>query len=246
MATFDTLFFEQYISDDEKIQKVFHRHIFVMLEDLLIWIFFGLLIPSFLYFYDVFNVKIMIDSTWIYGYIFLIYFILLYKLFDWYLDVWIMTDKTIVDMRWKWFTPQLLYIAYEKVESIELRTPSWLYSIVWISDVRIHLAGDEHHTLSSAAYPKEVVQFLQDMLKWDDKKIEKPDDKEPFDILVDTLSWVVKDHLSTKWNHSVTRDYVEKLDSTLSFWSPIDLRTDEEKQLIDKWKTRHIPLKNNK
>lgn len=66
MATFDTLFFEQYISQDEKIQKVFHRHLFVMIEDLLVWIFFGLLIPSFLYFYDVFGLKTVIDPTWNY------------------------------------------------------------------------------------------------------------------------------------------------------------------------------------
>ncbi len=40
MASFDTLFFEQHIARDEKIEKVFHRHIFVMLEDLVVWMFF--------------------------------------------------------------------------------------------------------------------------------------------------------------------------------------------------------------
>lgn len=153
-----------------------------------------------------------------------------------------MTDKTIVDMRWKWFTPQLLYIAYEKVESIELRTPSWLYSVVGISDVRIHLAWDEKHTLSSSANPKDVVQFLQDMLKKDEKKPEETDDREPFDVLVDTLSGVVKDHLSLKWNSSITRDYVEKLDYTLSTGVPIDLRSMDEKEIVNKWKTRHISI----
>ncbi len=141
MSTFDTLFFEQHVNDDEKIEKVFHRHIFVMIEDLLIWIFFALIIPTFLYYYNVFDVqKIIIDTSYVHAYLFLLYFILLYKIFDWYLDVWIATNATLVEMRWKWFTPQLMYISYEKIESIEVRTKSWLYSIVGISDVRVHMA----------------------------------------------------------------------------------------------------------
>lgn len=244
MSSFDTLFFEQHISEEETIQKVFHRHIFVMIEDLIIWIFFGLIIPAFLYFFDVFSIKTLTDPTWIYAYLFLIYFILLYKLFDWYLDVWIMTNKTLVDMRWKWLTPQLLYIAYDKIESIEVRTQSWLYSMVGISDVRIHLAGEEFHTLTSASHPKEVVQFLQDKLKNDNKeKNSEEKEKEPFDVLVDTLSGVVKDHLSTHGKNYLTKDYVEQLDSTLSYGIPIDLRSQEEKIIIEKWKDRHLSKK---
>ena len=188
MANFDTLFFEQHINDDEKIEKVFHRHFFVIIEDLLIWVFFALIIPTFLYYYNVFDLqKIIADRSYIHAYLFLVYFILLYKIFDWYLDVWIATDRTLVEMRWKWFTPQLLYIGYEKIESIEVRTPSWLYSVAGISDVRIHLAGDEHHTLTSAAFPKEIVQYLQDATQ-PKKPSENPDDREPFEVLVDTLS----------------------------------------------------------
>lgn len=170
MSTFDTLFFEQHINDEEKIQHVFHRHIFVIVEDMIIWMLFGLIVPSFLYYFDVFGVRTLLDSTYIHAYLFLIYFILLYKIFDWYLDVWIATDATLVEMRWKWFTPQLMYIPYDKIESIEIRTPSWLYSIVGISDVRINLAGDEFHVLTSAAKPKDMVQFLQDITKPEKKE----------------------------------------------------------------------------
>lgn len=151
-----------------------------------------------------------------------------------------MTDKTLVEMRWKWFTPQLLYINYDKIESIEVRTPSWMYSVVGISDVRVHLAGDEYHTLVSAEEPKNVVQFLQDKLKKDEKKEALEEDKEPFDVLVDALSWVVKDHLTQKGKSYINRDYIEKLDSTLSYGTPIDLRSEEEKMAVQNWKQRHI------
>lgn len=245
MSTFDTLFFEQHINDDEKIQKVFHRHFFVIIEDLLVWVFFALLIPTFFYYFNVFNLQqIPIDRTYIHAYLFVIYFLLLYKIFDWYLDVWIATDQTLVDMRWKWFTPQILYIAYNKIESIEVRTPSWLFSMVGISDVCIHMAGDESHTLSSAAYPKEIVAFLQDAIK-SKKPSEVPDDREPFEVLVDTLSGVVKHHLDEKWAETITKDYVERLDNVLADGIPIDLRSDDEKHVIDAWKERHIRIETN-
>lgn len=200
MDTFDNLFFSEHISSDESIQKVFHRHVFVMIEDLIIWMFFGVILPSFLFFYDVYGIRTVLDSTYIHAYLFLLYFVLVYKIFDWYLDVWIATDKTLVDMRWKWFTPQLRYIPYDKLESIEVRTPSWFYSVMKISDVVIHLSGDESHMLSSAENPKELAQFLQEIGRPKEEKSENPpeEDKEPFDILVNALSGVVKNHLDSE------------------------------------------------
>lgn len=244
MSTFDTLFFEQHINDDEEIQKVFHRHFFVIAEDLFIWVFFALIIPTFLYYFNVFELqKVIADRTYIHAYLFLIYFVLLHKIFDWYLDVWIATDKTLVEMRWKWFTPQLMYINYEKIESIEQRTESWIHSMIGISDVRVHMAGDEAHTLSSAAYPKDVIGFLQDMTKPPGED-PKEDNRDRFDVMVDTLSGIVENHLDTRGKPRIDKDYIQKLDSTLSLGEPIDLRTDDEKDFIDNWKKKNIKIEN--
>lgn len=38
----------------------------------------------------------------------------------------------------------------------------------------------------------------------------------------------------------ITRDYVEKLDETLTIGKPIDLRTSEEKVIIAEWKNRYV------
>lgn len=236
MSNFDTLFFEQHIAPNETIERVFHRHIFVMVEDIVVWLFFGILVPGFLFYYNVFEVRTHTDPTWVYAYLFLIYFTLLYKIFDWYLDVWIATNETLVQMNWKWFTPHLIYIPYDKIEGVEVRTHSWLHAMVGISDVSINLAGDETHKLRSAAYPKEVSDFIQNAVK--PKKPLNADDREPFEVLVDALSGVVKDHLSTSGKEYLTRDYIEKLDTTLSHGIPIDLRSDEEKRIVENWKIR--------
>jgi hypothetical protein len=117
MNNFDSLFFRGYIGADSEIKQVFHRHIFVIIEDILLWTLFGLVIPAFLYANDLFSLRTVLGSElYAYGYIFLIYGILMYKLFDWYVDVWITTENTIVDMKWRWFSSDILYIPYNKIE----------------------------------------------------------------------------------------------------------------------------------
>jgi hypothetical protein len=75
-----------------------------------------------------------------YIYLFVIYAILMYKLFDWYVDTWIMTESTIVSMRWKWFSSDLLYIPYKKIEGVEIRTRSWWTALLGMSDVIVKLS----------------------------------------------------------------------------------------------------------
>lgn len=116
MNKFDALFFSQYVNPNEAIQDVFHRHFFVIIEDIVLWTFFAVIIPGFLYSQDVFGVQSAVSEFSFSLYLLLIYGILMYKLFDWYADVWVATDSTIVDVKWKYFTSNLLYIPYDKVE----------------------------------------------------------------------------------------------------------------------------------
>ena len=237
MNKFDSLFFGQYISNGEKIERVFHRHFFVIIEDILLWSFFGLVIPLFLYWQDVFGLQATLESMYVYGYILFIYTILMYKVFDWYADVWVATDTTIIAIKWKWFTSNILYIPYSKIEWIEVRTHSWIAALFRMSDVVVKLAWQEEFFLSSARDPGEITEYLQWVAKW--KHGWGDADKEPFGILVDALSDVVKWHLTTQWKTYITRDYVEKLDTTLTHWKPIDLRTKDEKIIIENWKWKY-------
>lgn len=116
MNKFDALFFSQYVNPNEAIQDVFHRHFFVIIEDIVLWTFFAVIIPGFLCSQDVFGVQSAVSEFSFSLYLLLIYGILMYKLFDWYADVWVATDSTIVDVKWKYFTSNLLYIPYDKVE----------------------------------------------------------------------------------------------------------------------------------
>jgi hypothetical protein len=237
MNKFDSLFFGQYISSEDKIERVFHRHFFVIVEDIILWSFFGFVIPIFLYGQDAFGLQATLAWGYVWLYMLVIYAVLMYKVFDWYADVWVATDSTIIAVKWKWFTSNILYIPYGKIEGIEVRTHSWVAALFRMSDVVVKLAWQEEFILSSARNPGEITEYLQWVAKW--KHGGKDEDKEPFDILVDALSDVVKWHLTTQWKTYITRDYVEKLDTTLTHGKAIDLRTKDEKIIIENWKWKY-------
>ncbi len=238
MNRFQSLFFASYIAPDEEIQYIFHRHFFVIIEDIILWIFFALFIPGFLYSLNILHIQEMLVIWHVYGYMFLIYFVLIYKIFDWYTDVWILTESTLIDLKWKFFTSNLVIIPFEKIEGMEVRTYSWIYSVLGISDIVVKLLGDESLILRNASQPTDVIHALQEAVK-PHKQWANTEDREPFDILVDTLSDVVKWHLVTGGKQYITRDYVEKLDETLSYGKPIDLRTKTEKIVIENWKEKY-------
>lgn len=161
MNKFDALFFSQYVNQNETVADVFHRHFLVIMEDIVLWTFFAVLIPGFLYSQDIFQIQSGVSQFSFTMYLLLIYGILMYKLFDWYADVWIATDVTIVDVKWRYFTSNLLYIPYEKIEGIEVKTRSWFTAMIGMSDVVVKLAGQESFVLTSAANPTAIVEFLQ-------------------------------------------------------------------------------------
>lgn len=165
MDRFQSLFFSSYVAPEEEIQHVFHRHFFIIIEDIVLWILFGLIVPGIIYTFNIFSIQLMIQGWHIYAYIFLIYFVLIYKIFDWYCDVWILTDKTLIDLRWKWFTSNLVLIPFDKIEGIEVRTYSWIYSILGISDIVAKLLGNESLILKNASNPTELVHALQEAVK---------------------------------------------------------------------------------
>jgi hypothetical protein len=238
MNRFQSLFFASYIAPDEEIQYIFHRHFFVIIEDIMLWIFFALFIPWFLYSLDIFHIKDAIQIWHIYAYLFVIYFLLIYKIFDWYTDVWILTWETLIDLKWKFFTSNLVIIPFEKIEWMEVRTYSWIYSVLGISDIVVKLMGNESLILRNAGKPTDAIHALQEAVK-PHAKWHQAEDKEPFDILIETLSDVVKWHLVTGGKQYITRDYVEKLEETLGYGKPIDLRTQTEKIVIENWKEKY-------
>ena len=56
MNRFDHFFFHKYVPEGEDVRAVYHRHLVVILDDVLVWLFFGALLPTIFYLHDSFRV----------------------------------------------------------------------------------------------------------------------------------------------------------------------------------------------
>lgn len=212
MTSFDRIFFSRYVKDGSKIHYVFHRHIILILEVIVLWLLFAVILPAFFYFNNSFSIRESIDTLTVSFYLMGVYMITMYLLFDWYNDVWIATENEIIAIRWKLITQDALYTEYEKIEGIEVRTQNWWYALIGASDVVIKLAGDDSFTLAGASRAAAIVGYIKECAKGKENA-EESDDREPFEILIDTLTDVVKGSLGKREGELLTSEYVKTLDS---------------------------------
>jgi hypothetical protein len=193
MSTFDTLFFGKYVPPGEEIKHIFHRHIYFILEDIVLWIFFGLLLPGFLYYYDSFGMQGI--SPWaVVVYIATLYILVMYKVFDWYNDAWIITNTGVIDVKWKIFHEELQFFEYDKISGMEVRTRSWWMHSIGAHDIEIRLMGDEHSLIVGAPHAQEIINHIKECAASSKHHDEHIDDREPFDMFVHTMSEVIRNN----------------------------------------------------
>lgn len=142
MNPFDTIFFSKYVHDSDELLFVCHRHIVMIVDDILVYLFFGLLLPGFVYYLDMFSVQSIIPFLYFEGYIVALYLFLIYRIFDWYNDVWLITDKGVIDIDWNIFARNVSYIEFAEMKEIEIHTGSFLDSLIDKADLIIHVGGE--------------------------------------------------------------------------------------------------------
>lgn len=92
MNPFDEHFFEKYVKEGDQMLRVCHRHIVRIIDDVLIILFFFAVVPAFFYFNGSFGLA-NLDFKYFEAYAAIIYLFLLYRIFNWYNDVWVVTEE---------------------------------------------------------------------------------------------------------------------------------------------------------
>jgi len=114
MNSFESNFFIKYLPEDTEICEIIHRHIIIILKKLFIWLF--LVSVSSLFYYLSYRVKEIIPFYIFEFFLFLLFFKIVYDVFDWYNDVWIITHDGIFDIKWKLFKSETNSLNYESIE----------------------------------------------------------------------------------------------------------------------------------
>lgn len=196
MNSFEYKFFAKYIPEWQVIKSIAHEHwvrIIWKLSFNMIWL---VLIPCFIYFLSE-RIHSIIPFTVIEVYLILLYFKIIYDLFDWYNDVWIITNKWVIDLDWALFKTDMKTVNYENIEWVEVEQ-SWIIDKIlnkW--DLVIHKIWDDTFILKDCISPYLAVNQIE--IISNEKEDNKNSENEKFDLVMDTLAWVVQDYLWDKW-----------------------------------------------
>ncbi|MDQ1344339.1 MAG: hypothetical protein QG650_1060 [Patescibacteria group bacterium] len=162
MNKFDELFFSKYVSDDAELVFVCHRHVTLIIDRIFLILFFVVFLPSFFYYNDSFSLRSIVPFAYFEGYLVAAYLSLLYTVFDWYNDVWIITDRGIVDLDWNVFAGNVTYIDFHSIHGIEIKRDSMLDSLLGRGDVSIHLEDETaDFCLWEASRPDQIAEYVQ-------------------------------------------------------------------------------------
>jgi len=198
MNQFDKLFFSKYVSDENEVILVCHRHIVLIIDTIIVWMFFGVLVPLFFY-YNSYAVGNTLFPIWYFeAYLFGIYAILVYKVIDWYTDSWIITRQGVVDLEWSLFKKEVSYIEYRNIKGVEVDESGMWNRFFHKGSVTLFIEGDEDgFILEDAEYPDEVSGVIQEILD-DMERTKKNAKKQEYELVLDALKDVVKNHLKEK------------------------------------------------
>ncbi len=163
----DHTLFAQYLDKDEKIVYVAHKHPVLLIKDFLLFSFWGLFIPWFVYASN--PIYIWLAAT----ILFIAWIKFLYVFVIWFFDCWIITNRSIIDVVWKsMFDRKSIRYDFANFEGITTEVTGFFHTIIRMGDVMLIRFIDTNQVkLSNAAFPslietkvlKAKAEFQKDM-----------------------------------------------------------------------------------
>ncbi len=189
MNKFEIKFFSKYIPEDDKLLWTIHKHLSVIF----IRLFFLLsitILPSFLFYVSP-KIQELIPFYFLEIFLVLIYIKIIYDIFDWYNDVWLISDSWITDLQWSLFKKKTNSVNFINIEWLWVEQ-SWLTnSILKKWDLVIHKIWDDNFILEDVFLPFKKVELIEKFSE-EFKEEEEEDMNTKFNTLVDALHWVIE------------------------------------------------------
>ncbi|MFA5916712.1 MAG: hypothetical protein WC850_00575 [Candidatus Gracilibacteria bacterium] len=223
MNRYEKMFFSKFIQEGSEVKYVVHEHFVVILDRLIITFLLFVFIPCFLYFisgrfqqfvpFNIFEI-----------YLILVYIKIIYDIFDWYNDVWIITEKSVIDLKWALLYIKMNSVDFESIEGIEIEQKGLFDKILGKGTLIIHKIGDEFFRLKEAKIPFEALEEIERIK--DEKEAEpENEEKEKFELILEALSGVVNEYLEVSHLKKKNEETINsKLEEVVNKEGTIDLR----------------------
>ena len=202
MNKFEETFFKKYIPQDSEIIQVFHKHFIKVADSLVFIIWIWVIIPVFLY-YNSYLFQKYINFLYLEIYLIFVYILTIYKLFDWYNDVLILSKDSITKLKWSLFKNSVENVDLKYIEWIEINKKNIWDKVFRKWDIMILKFWDEELVFEEASNPYKVLNEIEKSVNY----IKSSLDKTKFDLMMDTLGWIVEDYL---WKEKEDKDLKEK------------------------------------
>lgn len=223
MNRYEKLFFSKFVTEWSEVKYVVHEHFVVILWRLITVLILFVFIPCFMYYVSG-RFQQLISFNYLEIYLILVYIKIIYDVFDWYNDAWIITEKNVIDLKWALLYIRVNSVDYESIEWIEVEQ-KWIFDkIFWKWTLIIHKIWDEIFRLKEAKIPFEALDEIE---KIKDEKSEEPknEEKEKFELILEALSWVVNEYLEVSHLKKKKEENLNsKLDEVVDKKGTIDLR----------------------
>lgn len=158
-------FFRRYLSPGDEIRAIFHRHFLVAFPNILFWLVVPIGLVSFGVYHWFFPGILTSPFLWLFeAYLFMMFFIMLHKILDWYCDVWIITDNGIIDVRWSIFMQDTTFMEFHDISGIQAHQGSIFDKLFNIGDITLHKMGDEMR-VTRMFQPDLIVEAVQSNLE---------------------------------------------------------------------------------
>lgn len=202
MNNFEKTFFKKYVAEWQEINQIFHRHWIRIIDDIILWVVLGVLIPVFLY-YNSYLIQEYIEFKYFEIYLFAIYIIIIYKIFDWYNDVLILTETSIIRLEWSIFKSNAQSVDYKHVEWLEVDKSNILDTILKKWDLKILKFWNEQIIFDEAYNPHSIINKIEEITN----NLKPTEELTKFDLMMDALWWMVENYL---WKNGKKREDVFK------------------------------------
>lgn len=190
MSFYERIFFSDYLEPDEKLHHVVHRHWSVMTRRMIHIAFFGLLIPigMVLFFFDPYSTV----AYGLYAWAGIGLMASLYVFTDWYSDAWLVTNKSIIDVRWDgFFKKSAQRLNYEGIESVSYDVQGIVPTLLNYGVLKITKESGLAMELTHISKPRKAEARISEMRV----TTEKTTGKNNIEVLKQLLSEVIEERL---------------------------------------------------
>lgn len=204
MNAFEEIFFKKYIPEGQEIRGIVHIHPIDILWKIFLYMFMGVFVPSYFYILST-RIQELVPFYILEIWLLLVFIKIIYEIFDWYNDVWILTNSGVVSLEWSFLKTNTQTLGFDNIEWIEVAKNGIFDSLFKKWDLVIHKIGSDEFVLKNAHKPYISIDEIESISnEYEQMWNEEPDHR--LSVIMDALGGVVENYLEKQDTKQFDRD----------------------------------------